>query len=65
MAEAGGHGALRVADGRQVLEALVVVATVLALAGDGGDLGGVPGGGEVRRHGGSIVVVVVVATPGA
>jgi len=50
MAEAGGHGALRVADGRQVLEARVLLATVLALGGDGGDVG-VPGG-EVLRHGG-------------
>lgn len=52
MAEAGGDGALRVADGRQVLEARVLLATVLALGGDGGDRRdlGVPGG-EVR-HGG-------------
>lgn len=64
MAEAGGDDALRVADGRQVLEALVVLATVLALAGDAGDsrdrreLGFL--GGEVRR-GGSVGIVVVAA----
>ena len=50
MAEAGGHGALRVADCRQVLEARVLLATVLALGGDGEDVGDVSGG-EVR-HGG-------------
>lgn len=57
MAEAGGDGALRVGDGRQVLEArFVMAADVLALAGDPGE--------EVRQ-GGSAVVVVVVAAPGA